>query len=194
MEQEIKKIAALIGHQQQQEKIVNQLIEAFKQELIFLKTKNYELDQAISGIHQSVSDAVTFALVSHAGMAKEVVEEVQKPLIKRLNEASDSAEITIKSIQREMNLVTWKSAIFIISMFMMGAGVLIGGSLGYINYLKSDMSKLYQQHEIWKKKAPFADISTCGKQLKPCVLVDENAGAYTHKSEPDKKYYIIKKP
>ncbi|EAO6532109.1 hypothetical protein G0R83_004580 [Salmonella enterica] len=45
--------------------------------------------------------------------------------------------------------------------------------LQYIYYHESEVRKLQEQHKLWLKKAPYAYITTCGKDEEICVLIDE---------------------
>ncbi|EHG4046395.1 hypothetical protein J4486_004976 [Salmonella enterica] len=45
-------------------------------------------------------------------------------------------------------------------------------------YHESEIRELQEQHKIWLKKAPYAYITTCGKDEEICVLIDEKAGFF----------------
>ncbi|WP_302476589.1 hypothetical protein [Candidatus Hamiltonella defensa] len=59
MNDEIKQIAALIGHQQAQEKRVAALIDEFQRESALLSSQTAELAQVISGLDSAVRLSVS---------------------------------------------------------------------------------------------------------------------------------------
>lgn len=57
---------------------------------------------------------------------------------------------------------------------------------------ESEIRKLQEQHKLWLKKGPYAYITTCGKDEKPCVLIDEKAEGFYKKKNKIKICYNLK--
>lgn len=89
MDDQIKKIAALIGHQQQQEARVTAIIEAFEKESALLRQENAKLAVAIRSLSQATGDVKSVAL------------EKQKRAISYLTQVVNEVRESVKLIRRE---------------------------------------------------------------------------------------------
>ncbi len=108
MDDQIKKIAALIGHQQQQEARVTALIEAFEKESALLRQENAKLAGAIRSLSQATGDVTDTVQQSVSRGIAQVSEEVkvvaleqQKPAISSLTQVANEALESVKFIRRE---------------------------------------------------------------------------------------------
>ncbi|MBT0422905.1 tRNA modification GTPase [Morganella morganii] len=193
MSDEIKKIAALIGHQQAQEKRVAALIEEFQAESAKLSRQTAqlaqvinELDSASGKMTDTIRQSVNTALTQVEKELKQAGLEKQKPAVNALNEVVSAAQEAIYAMRREMSRYTWKSAIGIVLTIFTVMSVCAIALTYFINSGYDRIAAMKKQEMIWQQKAPLADISTCDS--KPCVKVD------TTKVYGDKKdtYLIIK--
>jgi len=194
MSDEIKQIAALIGHQQVQEKRVAALIDEFQKESALLSRQTAllsqvirELDSASGNMTETVKKSVNTALNQVERELKQVGIEQQKPAVNALNQVVKSANESVYAIRREMSRYTWKSAIYIALTMLAVMGGCLWGMYYFIDSGYARIAEMQRMEAIWQKKAPLADISTCDGR--PCVKVD------TNRSFGDKKetYLIIKK-
>ncbi|WP_311748670.1 tRNA modification GTPase [Proteus columbae] len=194
MNDEIKKIAALIGHQQAQEKRVAALIDEFQAESAKLTCQTAqlvqvinELDSASGKMTDTVRQAVNAALTQVEKELKQIGLEQQKPAVNALNQVVTAANESMSAMRREMSRYTWKSAIYIILTMLAVMGSCLWGMVYFIDSGYDRITEMQRMEAVWQKKAPLADISTCDG--KPCVKVD------TSQSYGDKKntYMIIKK-
>lgn len=174
MDDQIKKIAALIGHQQQQESRVTALIEAFEKESALLRQENAKLAGAIRSLSQATGDVTDTVRQSVSRGITQVSEEVktvalerQKPAISALTQVVNEARESVKSIRREAAWFHWRSACWTL---LIGVSLLASCFSGVSYYLNNGYQRIAEMQAMekqWKQKAPLANISTCDG--KPCV-------------------------
>ena len=121
MSDEIKQIAALIGHHQALEKRVTSLTEQFQaassqlqQQSETLSRVIRELDSASGNMTDTVRKSVSSALTQVEKELKQAGLAQQKPATEALNQAADTAKAMIHEMRREMSRYTWKSAIYLV--------------------------------------------------------------------------------
>lgn len=177
MNDEIKKIAALIGHQQMQEKRVAALIDEFQAESTKLSRQTaqlaqviHELDSASGKMTDTVRQSVNTALTQVEKELKQIGLEQQKPAVNALNQVVTAANESVCAMRREMSRYTWKSAIYIVLTMLAVMGSCLWGMVYFIDSGYERIAEMQRMEAIWLKKAPFADISSCDGN--PCVKVD----------------------
>ncbi|WP_333956320.1 tRNA modification GTPase [Providencia vermicola] len=192
MNDEIKKIAALIGHQQVQEKRVAALIDKFQSESAQLSRQTTQLAQVIHELDitsgkmtDTVRQSVNAALTQVEKELKQTGLEQQKPAVNALNQVVTTANESVSAMRREMSRYTWKSAIYIVLTMLAVMGICLWGMVYFIDSSYDRIAEMQRMEAVWQKKAPLADISTCDG--KPCIKVD------TTKAYGDKKstYLVI---
>lgn len=193
MNDEIKKIAALIGHQQSQEKRVAALIDEFQAESAKLSRQTaqlaqviHELDSASGKMTDTVRQSVSTALTQVEKELKQTGLEQQKPAINALNQVVTAANESVCAMRREMSRYTWKSAIYIVLTMLAVMGSCLWGMVYFIDSGYDRIAKMQHMEAVWQQKAPLADISTCND--KPCVQVTGNV--FTNKK--GERFYQIK--
>ena len=193
MSDEIKKIAALIGHQQAQEKRVAALIDEFQAESAKLSRQTAQLEQAISELDSAsgkmtdtVKQSVNAALTQVEKEIKQIGLEQQKPAVNALNQVVTAANESVCEMRREMSRYTWKSAIYIVLTMLAVMGGCLWGMVYFIDSGYDRIAKMQRMEAVWEQKAPLADISTCND--KPCVQVTGNE--FTNKK--GERFYQIK--
>lgn len=193
MNDEIKKIAALIGHQQAQEKRVAALIEEFQAESAKLSRQTaqlaqviHELDSASGKMTDTIRQSVNAALTQVEKELKKTGLAHQKPAVNALNQVVTAANESVSAMRREMSRYTWKSAIYIALTMVAVMGGCLWGMFYFIDSGYDRIAKMQRMEAVWQKKAPLANISTCDG--KPCVQV--TGGEYTNKQGD--RFYLIK--
>lgn len=193
MSDEIKKIAALIGHQQEQEKRVAALIEQFHTESAQLSRQTEqlaqvirELDSASGNMTETVRKSVNTALSQVKQDLKQTGLEQQKPAVNALNDVVTTAYNAVYAIEREMSRYTWKSAIGIAMTILLVMASLMAAITWFIDDGYGQIALMQAKKAEWELKAPLANISTCDG--KPCVQVAGNE--YTNKRGD--RFYLIK--
>ncbi|EMG5775143.1 tRNA modification GTPase [Yersinia enterocolitica] len=193
MNDEIKQIAALIGHQQVQEKRVAALIDEFHKESAQLSQQTAqlsqvirELDSASGNMTETVRTSVSTALTQVERELKQAGVEQQKPAVNALNQVVKAAQESVFAMRREMSRYTWKSAIYIVLTMLAVMGGCLWGMYYFIDSGYARIAAMQRMEAVWEKKAPLANISECDK--KPCVQV--TGSEYTNKQGD--RFYLIK--
>jgi len=193
MNDEIKQIAALIGHQQSQEKRVAALIDEFQKESAQLSRQTAqlsqvirELDSASGNMTETVKKSVNTALNQVERELKQVGVEQQKPAVNALNQVVKEAQESVFAMRREMSRYTWKSAIYIVLTMLAVMGGCLWGMYYFIDSGYTRIAEMQRMEAVWQKKAPLADIATCDE--KPCIKIDDKVSY----GDINNKYYIIK--
>ncbi|WP_275355675.1 tRNA modification GTPase [Xenorhabdus bovienii] len=194
MNDEIKKIAALIGHQQVQERRVSALIDEFQKESALLSSQTEQLAKAITGLDsasgkmtETIRQSVSTALRQVENELKQAGTEQQKPAVNALNQVVVTAQESVYAMRREMSRYTWKSAIGIaLTVFFVMASC-VAALTWFIDDGYGQIALMQAKKVEWEKKAPLANISICDG--KPCVQV--TGGEYTNKKGD--RFYIVEK-
>ncbi|AZK65137.1 tRNA modification GTPase [Pectobacterium versatile] len=193
MSDEIKKIAALIGHQQVQEKRVAALIDQFQNESAQLSSHTAqlvqvirELDSASGNMTDTVKKSVSAALNQVEQELKKAGMEQQKPALNALSQVVQVANESVYAMRREMFRYTWKSAIYIVMTILVVMASCVAALTWFIDDGYGQIALMQAKKSEWERKAPLANISTCDG--KPCVQVI--GVEYTNKK--GERFYLIK--
>lgn len=197
MSDEIKQIAALIGHHQALEKRVSTLTEEFQAASVQLQRQSEilskvirELDSASGNMTETVRKSVSSVLNQVALELKQTGVEQQKPAVNALNQVVKTANESVYAMRSEMSRYTWKSAIYLVLTIFFVMACCMTALTWFMNDGYSRISEMQRMEAIWQKKAPLADISTCDG--KPCVKVDTRT-TYGDKGDKENTWMIIKK-
>jgi len=192
MSDEIKQIAALIGHHQALEKRVSTLTEEFQAASVQLQRQSEtlskvirELDSASGNMTETVRKSVISAMNQVERELKQAGIEQQKPAVNALNQVVKTANESVYAMRREMSRYTWKSAIYIGMTMLAVMGGCLWGMYYFIDSGYARIAEMQRMEAEWQKKAPLADIALCDK--KPCVKVNDEK-KYGDKNNT---YYII---
>ena len=197
MSDEIKQIAALIGHHQALEKRVTSLTEQFQEASTQLQRQSEtlgrvirELDSASGNMTDTIRKSVNSALTQVEKELKQAGLAQQKPATDALNQAADTAKAMIHEMRREMSRYTWKSAIYLVLTIFFVLASCVTAFTWFMNDGYSQIAEMQRMEAVWQKKAPLADISRCDG--KPCVKVDTRT-TYGDKGDKENTWMIIKK-
>ena len=197
MSDEIKQIAALIGHHQALEKRVSTLTEEFQAASVQLQRQSEilskvirELDSASGNMTETVRKSVSSVMNQVALELKQTGVEQQKPAVNALNQIVKTANESVYAMRSEMSRYTWKSAIYLVLTIFFVMACCMTALTWFMNDGYSRISEMQRMEAIWQKKAPLADISTCDG--KPCVKVDTRT-TYGDKGDKENTWMIIKK-
>jgi len=193
MSDEIKKIAALIGHHQALEKRVTSLTEEFQAAALQLQRQSEtlshvigELDSASGNMTETVRQSVHSALIQVEKQLKQAGMTLQTPATEAFNQAAGTVKEMIHEMRREMSRYTWKSAIYIALTMIAVMGGCLWGMYYFIDSGYARIAKMQRMETVWEQKAPLANISSCDN--KPCVQV--TGVEYTNKK--GERFYLIK--
>ncbi|QKF17101.1 mobilization protein MobX [Escherichia coli] len=194
MSDEIKQIAALIGHHQALEKRVSTLTEEFQAASVQLQRQSEtlskvirELDSASGNMTDTVRKSVSSAMNQVTQALTQAGTEQQKPAVNALNQVVKAANDSVNAMRREMYRYTWKSAIYLVLTIFFVLASCVTAFTWFMNDGYSQIAEMQRMEAVWQKKAPLADISTCDG--KPCVKVDTR----TTYGDKENTWMIIKK-
>ena len=193
MSDEIKQIAALIGHHQALEKRVTSLTEQFQDASAQLQQQSdtlsrliRELDSASGNMTETVRQSVHAALIQVEKELKQAGLAQQKPATEALNQATDTAKAMIHEMRREMSRYTWKSAIYLVLTLFFVLASCVAALTWFMNDGYGQIAQMEAKKAEWERKAPLANISTCDGKV--CVQV--TGSEYTNKQGD--RFYIIR--
>ena len=193
MSEEIKQIAALIGHHQALEKRVTALTEQFQTASAQLQQQSdtlsrviRELDSASGNMTETVSKSVNAALTQVEKELKQAGLAQQKPATDALNQAADTAKVMIHEMRRKMSRYTWKSAIYLVLTLFFVLASCVAALTWFMNDGYGQIAQMEAKKAEWERKAPLANISTCDGKV--CVQV--TGSEYTNKQGD--RFYIIR--
>ncbi|EOD3860966.1 mobilization protein MobX (plasmid) [Enterobacter hormaechei] len=193
MSDDIKQIAALIGHHQALEKRVTSLTEQFQDASAQLQQQSdtlsrliRELDSASGNMTETVRQSVHAALIQVEKELKQAGLAQQKPATEALNQATDTAKAMIHEMRREMSRYTWKSAIYLVLTLFFVLASCVAALTWFMNDGYGQIAQMEAKKAEWERKAPLANISTCDGKV--CVQV--TGSEYTNKQGD--RFYIIR--
>lgn len=170
MSDEIKQIAALIGHHQALEKRVSTLTDEFQAASVQLQRQSEilskvirELDSASGNMTETVRKSVSIAMDQVEQELKQAGLAQQKPAVNALNQVVKAANESVCAMRREMSLYTWKSAIYIALTMFAVMGCCLWGMYYFIDSGYTRIAEMQKMEATWQKKAPLADISNWGQ-------------------------------
>lgn len=185
MSDDIKQIAALIGHQQAQEKRVAALIDEFQKESILLSGQTAQLAQVITGLDsasgkmtETIKQSVSAALRLVESELKQAGAEQQKPAVNALHQIVSTAQESVYTLRREMSRYTWKSAIYLVLTVFFVMASCMSALTWFLEDGYGQIALMQMKKAEWEQKAPLANITTCDG--KPCVQV--RGDKYTNKN------------
>ncbi|ECS3778078.1 MULTISPECIES: mobilization protein MobX [Enterobacterales] len=193
MSDEIKQIAALIGHHQALEKRVTSLTEQFQEASTQLQRQSEtlgrvirELDSASGNMTDTIRKSVNSALTQVEKELKQAGLAQQKPATEALNQAADTAKVMIHEMRRKMSRYTWKSAIYLVLTLFFVLASCVAALTWFMNDGYGQIAQMEAKKAEWERKAPLANISTCDGKV--CVQV--TGSEYTNKQGD--RFYIIR--
>ena len=193
MSDDIKQIAALIGHHQALEKRVTSLTEQFQEASTQLQRQSEtlgrvirELDSASGNMTDTIRKSVNSALTQVEKELKQAGLAQQKPATEALNQAADTAKVMIHEMRREMSRYTWKSAIYLVLTLFFVLASCVAALTWFMNDGYGQIAQMEAKKAEWERKAPLANISTCDGKV--CVQV--TGSEYTNKQGD--RFYIIR--
>lgn len=151
---------------------------------------------------QAVQSAVAESLAGAADEGVKAVRVATRPLLDRLDGVTADAERAEVALQRVVSWASWRLLGWI--MLLMVALTLFGWASSTvvawwdtrtisnlqdeITELRDSITALQANHDAWVKAGMLGKLNTCDPGNRPCIQVDESAGAFGTNSD----YRIIK--
>jgi hypothetical protein len=155
---------------------------ALKQERLALAAEAAVL---VQGTKDAVHSAVAESLAGAADKGAEAVGEATKPLLGKLADVTKSAGHADVALRRVVEWASWRLLGWIVALIAalvlfgwLSSTALVWWDTKRINTLNSQIATLQANHRAWVKAGMLGALSTCGPDRRPCVRVDESAGAF----------------
>lgn len=196
-----EKLYGLVEIAEQQQAHAHQILEQLAQERAALAQERERwigaLREIYGNIHASLLDAVSSSMGAIATSIADAIDQATGPAAERIAQAADSADRADQNLRRMM---VWTGARFLACGLAGLAGLLALGWLasGIILWwdtkaiatahveklqLQMDVAQLRATRASWIAAGMGTTLRQCGKRKKPCVPVDEAAGAFGNEGD-----------
>lgn len=187
---------------ERQQAAVQVALDGLITERAALERERKALAREVTALAQSTKDAVHSAVSdSLAGAAGEGVEAVKiatKPLLGQLANVTKSAGDASAALRRVVQWASWRLLGWIMALIValvlfgwMSSTALVWWDSGRINTLQSQIATLQANHRTWVKAGMLDRLNRCNPGNRPCVQVNETAGAFGVKGGPQ-DYRVLK--
>ncbi|MCF3948605.1 hypothetical protein [Acidiphilium iwatense] len=174
---------------ERQQAAVQVALDGLTAERAALERERRELARGVAALAQDTREAVHSAVAeSLAGAASKGVEAVGKatePLLDKLADVTAGAGEAEVALQRVVQWASWRLLGWIMALIAalvlfgwLSSTALVWWDSGRINTLQDQIATLQANHRAWVKAGMLGALSTCGPHARPCVRVDESAGAF----------------
>lgn len=174
---------------ERQQAAVQVAIDGLMAERAALQRERLALAGEVAALAQGTKDAVHSAVAeSLAGAASEGTEavgEATKPLLGKLADVTKSAGDADVALRRVVQWASWRLLAWIMALI---AGLVLLGWLsstalvwwdsGRIDTLQKQIAMLQANRHALVKAGMLDALSVCGPDRRPCIRVDESAGAF----------------
>jgi hypothetical protein len=142
------------------------------------------------GTRQAVNLAVAEGFAGAAGKGVEAVQVATRPLLGKLVGVTEGAERAETALRRVVSWASWRLLGWI--MALMVALVLLGWltgnavvwwDTGTVENLQGEITELQANHDAFVRAGMLGKLTYCGPSSRPCIQVDENAGAFGTNSD-----------
>jgi hypothetical protein len=177
-----------------QQKAVQAALDGLKAERAALARERERLAGEIAVLGQSTSKAAKTAVAAgFAGVAVEGVEAVRvatRPLLGKLEGVTADAERAEAALRKVVSWASWQLLRRIVGLivalvllgWLSGAG-LVWWDTGTVNDLQDEIAQLQANRNALVNAGMLAKLITCGPDRRPCIQVDESAGAFGTNSD-----------
>ena len=189
MSAEEERLYGLMEIAERQQALVQTMLDGLAAEREALARERERLGREVAALGQGTRQAVNLAVAEgFAGAADQGVAAVQvatQPLLGRLAGVTEAAERAEVALRRVVSWASWRLLGWI--MALMVALVLLGWltgnavvwwDTGTINNLQSEITEMQANHAAWVKAGMLGKLNYCGTNSRPCIRVDESAGAF----------------
>lgn len=188
-----RKIAGLIGHQQKQAARADALVTLLTKESARLQRENALLARTLEGLGpasrgmaSTVRDSVSLAMGEITDELRAAGVAQQQPAVAELASVAEAARASVAVIRRDMAWYTWKWAIGIALTLCLVLTSCAAALTWFMNDGYGNIARMQRMQSEWLRKAPLATFSTCDG--KPCVEV--TGPVYTN--DGGDRFYLIK--
>jgi cell division protein FtsB len=186
---------------EQQQAAVQKALDGLAAERAALAREREKLAREIAALGKDTRKAAQEAVAEgFAGAAVEGVAAVRvatRPLLDRLDGVTADAERAETALQRLVSWASWRLLgwimLLMVALTLFGwvsSTVVVWWDTGTISNLQDEITELRDSitalranHDAWVKAGMLGKLNTCGPAARPCVQVDESAGAFGTNSD-----------
>jgi len=186
---------------EKQQAAVQAALEGLAAERAALRRERDALARQVQALQAGVRGAVRAAVVdSLAGAATEGTAAVQaatRPLLDRVARVAAEAGQAEAALRRVVLWASWRllgwvmalGAAVVVFGWLTSSGVLwwntaaIGAAQVRKAELQAEVAEMQASRDEWAKAGMVAKLERCGPKARPCIRVDESAGAFGERSD-----------
>ena len=192
---------------ERQQAAVQVALDGLAAERAALERERLMLAQGVQALERStqaaVHSAVTDSLAGAAGKGVEAVQAATQPLLGKLAGIEQSAGRAETAVREVVLWASWRLLGWIVA--AVAALVLFGwlasaavlwwdtGAISNARQLKAQLAaeveEMQANHDAWVKAGMLGKLERCNPGNRPCIRVDENAGAFGREGRSD--YRVI---
>ena len=199
MSAEEDRLYGLMEIAERQQVAVQAALEGLAAEREALARERERLGRAVAALGQGTRQAVRVAVAEgFAGAAGKGVEAVQvatQPLLEELAGMTEGAERAEAALRRVVSWASWRLLGWIMALIAalallgwLSSTALIWWDTGTIEQLQGEITEMQANHAAWVKAGMLGKLTYCDPGNRPCIQVDEGAGAFGANSD----YRVIK--
>lgn len=174
---------------ERQQSAVQAALDGLAAERAALERERLELAREVAalaqGTREAVHSAVSESLAGAAGKGMEAVGKATKPLLGKLADVTKSAGDAETALRRVVQWASWRLLGWIMALIAalvlfgwLSSTALVWWDTGRVDTLQDQIAMLQTNHRAWVKAGMLGALSVCGLDRRPCVRVDESAGAF----------------
>jgi type II secretory pathway component PulL len=183
---------------ERQQAAVQAALDGLAAERVALARERESLAREVASLGQRTRQAVQSVVAeSLAGAAVEGVAAVRvatRPLLENLEGVTTGAVRAEEALSRVVSWASWRLLGWIMGLIvaLVLLGWLTGNALvwwdtGTVENLQDEITQLQANHDAWVKAGMLRKVTTCDPGNRPCIQVDERAGAFG----PNSDYRVI---
>jgi hypothetical protein len=194
-----ERLYGLMEIAEQQQAAVQRALNGLAEERAALAQERQKLAAEASGLEERVRGAVSAAVataleqVGKEGVA--MVREAAKPLLEDVAGLAGGMAVAEEALRRIVAWASWRLLGWIVALTV---GLMLLGWLSStavvwwdrttVSQLRGEIAMLQANHAAWVKKGMLDKIIRCEPGNRPCVAINQSAGAYGKSGE----YRVLK--
>jgi hypothetical protein len=202
MSGEEDRLYGLMEIAERQQAAVQAALEGLAVERAALARERERLGREVAALGQGTRQAVHLAVAEgFAGAAGKGVEAVQiatRPLLGKLEDVTKSAASAEAALRRVVSWASWRLLGWIMALMValvllgwLSSTALVWWDTGTVNQLQDQITELRANHDTWVKAGMLGKLTRCDPGNRPCVEVNEDAGAFGTPGGPQ-DYQVLK--
>lgn len=202
MSGEEDRLYGLMEIAERQQAAVQAALEGLAVERAALARERERLAREVAALGQGTRQAVQLAVAEgFAGAADQGVAAVRvatQPLLGKLEDVTQSAVNAEAALRRVVSWASWRLLGWIMALMLalvllgwLSGNAVVWWDTGTVNKLQDQITDLRANHDAWVKAGMLDKITRCAPGNRPCVEVNEDAGAFGTPGGPQ-DYQVLK--